>query len=398
LIDVAAIFSKESSEQVIKSILKNNKQFNYGLFINNENITSLIINDENIDNNKSTRYQDNLTHDQLKNTFTYFDQGHIVGVDLILYNKAKGLVTINNKCIYSSTTQGIYRLRSINKGQTIDIYCDKSYASSKYEVIDKLIKEEISYQNNNYNFFITQCAKTYLANYDKKNYGYDFKIEGKSININQETQIEKDQEKEKENEKENEKEILIDSFDDNINFITCRAYNIVKSTRSKSLNGISTINTNITTFNPYAFINKSSSKFNYCFLFQNNVSGIFNIYLVPYNEVIKILSTDSYSNFINAINNNNNNNDDNNNNSQLISNYNNEIINNENINSNLDEYKFQRFIAHMLNYRLNKIEPSDKELLKFGKDYIKKELHDTTNRYITYIKNTLNVAKYYDSE
>ena len=56
----------------------------------------------------------------LQDTFVFFDQTHIIGQDIVLSSVATGLVTFNYFTTYRDIAQGIYRLRNLNFGQSID--------------------------------------------------------------------------------------------------------------------------------------------------------------------------------------------------------------------------------------------------------------------------------------
>ena len=55
------------------------------------------------------------------NPFIYFDQGHILGIDIKqdMYPIMKGLCIINDNSLYSEIAQGMYRLRKLNMGHSI---------------------------------------------------------------------------------------------------------------------------------------------------------------------------------------------------------------------------------------------------------------------------------------
>lgn len=55
--------------------------------------------------------------------FIYYSQGHVVGVDIKqdYLPRMKGLVTINNKSVYTNVAQAVFRLRKLNLGHSVDI-------------------------------------------------------------------------------------------------------------------------------------------------------------------------------------------------------------------------------------------------------------------------------------
>ena len=208
LIDTASIFTGVSSKDVIKQIIKNMKVIEYGIYVDNSGIVQLI---EKNSENEMQLHQTQLTQDQLKHTFTYFDQGHIVGFDIKLHQDARGLVTVNNSSTFSKVTQGIFRMRNINKTQFVDIICDTNFINGeqndvkqKYAIVKKIINLELEYQESNYNFFMQQYTKTSnIINY--VDYMKEAHVKGINLNDEQSTEIEVEKEQETEKEKEKEK-------------------------------------------------------------------------------------------------------------------------------------------------------------------------------------------------
>lgn len=122
LIDVGAYFINNKNIDVAKQIIQNNDKFNYVVYIDENN------NKIGIDKH-FVSYNYNDIRENLSNVFFYYDQGHITGQDLKIYNKAIGLITISNFTRFRDASQGIFRLRQINKGQTINFCVRKSYIS-----------------------------------------------------------------------------------------------------------------------------------------------------------------------------------------------------------------------------------------------------------------------------
>jgi hypothetical protein len=59
--------------------------------------------------------------DNLKNRFHLFDHKHIIGQDFKIYKNAFGLITSRHDTRLRDLSQGIYRLRNINNGQSVKI-------------------------------------------------------------------------------------------------------------------------------------------------------------------------------------------------------------------------------------------------------------------------------------
>jgi hypothetical protein len=71
--------------------------------------------------NEVLPYSDNLLLDKPK---IYFDQGHTVGIDIKQdrYPDMKALCYVSLNSKYSEVAQGMYRMRKLNAGQTIDLF------------------------------------------------------------------------------------------------------------------------------------------------------------------------------------------------------------------------------------------------------------------------------------
>jgi hypothetical protein len=87
-----------------------------------------------------------------KDTFVYFDNAHITGIDLKL-SDVRGLVTVNNKLTFRDLSQGIYRLRGLNVNQSIDYY------GSFINVTQQMISSK--YINNINNIYFNKIYNKY---------------------------------------------------------------------------------------------------------------------------------------------------------------------------------------------------------------------------------------------
>lgn len=105
LIDTGAVLRNFNSEKVINTIMtKYQKHMSY-IYINSDNKICII----NSPNNKS------------KKMFIYYDQKHTIGIDIPDQPYLmKGLVTVNYFNNFTNVIQGIYRLRKINYGHSVD--------------------------------------------------------------------------------------------------------------------------------------------------------------------------------------------------------------------------------------------------------------------------------------
>lgn len=118
LIDIGSYFINYSSYEVVKKIkLLSLKK--YYIFIDRDHIKKYITKDS----DDIQIFNENTL--PINGRFVYFDNGHITGQDIKLIPSAIGLVTINLENNYRDVAQGIFRLRKINYGQTINYIMSK---------------------------------------------------------------------------------------------------------------------------------------------------------------------------------------------------------------------------------------------------------------------------------
>ena len=122
--------------------------------------------------------------DNVPGNFIYYDNSNVVGKDFKQSNDAIGLITINNKSTFTEFSQGLYRLRKLKEGQTVDFLIplelykkieqvdigEHNYLKKTIEITDiKLIKileflinqEKETEKNNKYNFYIQNARTLY---------------------------------------------------------------------------------------------------------------------------------------------------------------------------------------------------------------------------------------------
>jgi hypothetical protein len=126
LIDCAALFRNYSSEIVAKElqiILK--KKVVYWDIDDNEHIIG--------DND---------------DVFIYYDQKHTVGIDYPQKVHMRGLVTVTNFNRLTDISQGMFRLRKLNKGHSVDFYINNLKINSSEQLYERLVQNEINYREN----------------------------------------------------------------------------------------------------------------------------------------------------------------------------------------------------------------------------------------------------------
>ena len=161
LIDIAAIFKDKSNKDVIMEILKIDMYNHFkGIYLDiNDNIK---ITDISGHENNFSKFPEN-------DFIIFFSQRNIVGIDIPNQpNNMKGLAIISKSERYTNVAQAIYRMRKLNKGQTIDIAYEEDSVTDieeateenkKINVYNKILENELNYNENNIQFLDLQYLK-----------------------------------------------------------------------------------------------------------------------------------------------------------------------------------------------------------------------------------------------
>ena len=157
LIDVGGIILKHKPLDIIKIIYELTKDYNVNLLYVNDDGQKMIY-----DENESKLYSDEV----FKNVFIYYDNKNCVGMDFKQPFSMHGLVVLNNYNTLTEVSQGIYRLRKINIGHTIDYYLPETFHD--VELYDKLNEIEEHNKNSTISRSNIQCLKYLLRK--NKNY------------------------------------------------------------------------------------------------------------------------------------------------------------------------------------------------------------------------------------
>jgi hypothetical protein len=170
-IEKSDILKYINDDELFKEILKDNydsiidciglfKNYNnkyiaiklFDLFDKKRNIIFIDNNDHKFvilkENKNIVLYDFNINYE---NPFIYFDQGHILGIDIKqdMYPIMKGLCIINDNSLYSEIAQGMYRLRKLNMGHSIIfLYKNNTKTITKDNLFDELIKREETYNKS----------------------------------------------------------------------------------------------------------------------------------------------------------------------------------------------------------------------------------------------------------
>ena len=135
IIKEAGVFTNLTAFGIVTSVSASSV-YKYGVYISTDDQV-LCVSKEN-PNKEPEVYDYSKMKAHINETFTFFDQSHIVGVD--------------KRCTYSKTAQGIFRMRNINKGQTADIMHDK-VGNSKMKLPMFLINNELENMDNVKNYY-----------------------------------------------------------------------------------------------------------------------------------------------------------------------------------------------------------------------------------------------------
>ena len=138
-IDICGLYKNQSNEDFALFLFE---KFNRPIiFIDEHDIIKIILNEKSI----SIYIDDDLEQIPI----FYYDQGHIIGIDIKQekYPKLKGLCIIDSNTKYKDIAQGIFILRKINFGHSIDIYCEQF--NNKQILFEHLVKnDELNVINN----------------------------------------------------------------------------------------------------------------------------------------------------------------------------------------------------------------------------------------------------------
>jgi hypothetical protein len=163
LIDTAGLLFTFNSKNIIDFIVNKFKnKFDRYIYIDNENNKKIIIYNEL--NNKEISYSNEII---TMKDFILYDNKHIIGQDIKQSHQMKGLCTVNNKLTLTLLAQGIYRLRKMNWGHTVNFIIDSSINSTSR--MDILIKTWACEEFSKYTSYelskLIQNYKTLYRNY-----------------------------------------------------------------------------------------------------------------------------------------------------------------------------------------------------------------------------------------
>ena len=180
LIDIAAIFKLKSATDYAKIIFdelnKDIKRFDYILFFGSgSSMFKYLGNDEyEIFDRETLKEQENLDAMEKKKYFVFFDNVHVRGTDIRLPLKTHGLCTISYICDFVNVMQGIYRLRSLSKGQTCEFIAQNNLPELKENLMEYLKNNTLKYIKNQFSELLVQSIYSNIkfVRSEKNNYIY----------------------------------------------------------------------------------------------------------------------------------------------------------------------------------------------------------------------------------
>ena len=151
IIDTAGLFRYELNETIAK--LLNEKLSRPIIFLNNQD-NILVYYDS-----KSQPYNQ---YEIYKRPFFYYSQKHIVGVDIKQdnYPVLKGLCLIDQLNTYTEVAQSVFRLRKLNQGHSIQLYCiNRIHLDKTNTIIKHLVSRDTHNKKSKFKNLIYQTLK-----------------------------------------------------------------------------------------------------------------------------------------------------------------------------------------------------------------------------------------------
>ncbi len=180
-IDTGSLLLKNNTLEVINFMRENITEKKYFVYYN-DNDKPIILEK----NNKIKGRPYFVGSVNLNELFIYFDNKHCTGTDTKLSLNAKGLVSVRRSSRFRDISQGVFRMRNINKGQTIDIVILDSEFSGilSADGIYKLINDnENKYYKNQESYGAIELSRTLIRdnNNNKKDF-YKIDMKNKIFN------------------------------------------------------------------------------------------------------------------------------------------------------------------------------------------------------------------------
>jgi hypothetical protein len=149
-IDIGAILKDYSDIEILNHFIKafNEKEFdkdNY-IYIDDQN-------NKKVYNFKTTKFSLYDESNDYGKYFIYYDNKHIIGIDIKQPFNFKGLASLDLNIRFTILAQGIFRLRNLNYGHTVDFIVTTKLKNDMVElnrenILNYFMKKEEEYSNN----------------------------------------------------------------------------------------------------------------------------------------------------------------------------------------------------------------------------------------------------------
>ena len=162
IIDTAGLFRYDSNETIAKLLYEKLKNERPIIYLNNQD--DILV----WDGNKNQKYDPNNIYIK---PFFYYSQKHTVGIDIKQdnYPILNGLCLIDKLNTYTEVAQSVFRLRKLNQGHTIQLYCiNKIPINESNTIIHILNKNEENNKNSKIDHLEYQTIKANIRSKRKQ--------------------------------------------------------------------------------------------------------------------------------------------------------------------------------------------------------------------------------------
>ena len=106
------------------------------------------------------------------NVVVLFDQAHMTGIDLKLRETASAIVTVDMNTNYRDLGQGVFRMRGLERGQTIGYATtlDRAVYPAPSFIVDLTLYNLEKMEDQKRSRGISHCARAYMKNLDPRNW------------------------------------------------------------------------------------------------------------------------------------------------------------------------------------------------------------------------------------
>lgn len=142
IIDTACIFRFKNTEEYSRDILINIPNIDYVLFFDsNDDLLKYDRNGGKISKEKKHKTENELKIMEKENFLIFYDDKHTRGTDVNLPINTHGVCTISQINDNVGVMQGIYRLRQLGKGQTVEFFINDELRQSVGENLFKYLQD-----------------------------------------------------------------------------------------------------------------------------------------------------------------------------------------------------------------------------------------------------------------